>query len=202
MTDLRQETVDTYNKSAKEYAQYFKGFGPRIRYIEQAWKLAGNPKQAKVVEIGCGDGRDAKEIIKRTKNYTGFDISEGFIKLAKKQIPNGKFEVADAATYKFSNNLDIVFAFASLLHLDKDEFRQVLRNVHKALKPAGIFYISVKYAPAYQEYIKKDEHGQRLFYFYHLELIEELAGKDYKTVYSERETIGHTDWLEVALRKI
>lgn len=110
VTDLRQQTIDTYNKSAIALAEYFRGIGSRTTDIDKAFALCGEPKSAQVVEIGCGDGRDAKEIVKRAGWFLGFDVSEELIKLARELVPTGKFEVADATKFTFPENLDIVFA--------------------------------------------------------------------------------------------
>ena len=202
MADWRQETVDTYNKHAKEFAVYFQGIGSRVKDIEKTFELAGNPKNAKVVEIGCANGRDAKEITKRTKNYIGFDIAEEFIKLARTNLPGVSFEVGDAVIYNYPQNLDIVFAFASLLHLDKEEIKQVLQKVHASLKLGGIFFISLKRAPEYREYVKETKQGRRMFYYYNAAIITELAGKDYEVVYKQESQLDETDWLELALKKL
>jgi SAM-dependent methyltransferase len=201
VTDWRQRNLDTYNKSAKELAEYFQGIGPRVRYIDSAFKAAGNPQDAIVVEIGCGDGRDATEIIKYTKNYIGFDIAEKAIKLARERLSGVKFKVGDAISFNYPKNLDIVFAFASLLHLNQTEIRQVLAKAYDALKPGGIFYISLKYEPKYVARVKKDQFGERLFYFYNPELIKKLAGLNYQVVDCYRELIGHTEWFEIILKK-
>lgn len=200
MDNLRQQTIDTYNDSAKELAEYFRGIGPRVKYIDMAFELAGNPQSARCVEIGCGDGRDAKEIVKRAGWYLGFDISRELIKLAKAHVPEGEFEVADAATFEFPANLDIVFAFASVLHLNSNEVKNVLARVHASLKPGGVFYISLKYRPNYVQEVKEDQYGKRLFYFYNADIIAELAGKDYEVAKTWREVHGHTDWFEIALK--
>ncbi len=201
MVDWRQETVDTYNKSAKELADYFRGIGSRVEDVEEAFRLAGNPNSANALEIGCGDGRDAKEIIKRTPNYTGFDISSELIKLAQKHVPNARFEVADLANYAFPQDLDIVFAFASLLHSDKTEVKNVLAKVYQALNIGGIFYISLKYMPEYTNRIKEDKYGRRKFYFYNPQLMLELAGENFEVVFGDSQTLGHTDWFTIAFQK-
>ena len=202
MVDWKQITTNTYNRNAKDFAEYFQGIGPRIEDIDRAFNLAGNQKNAKVVEIGCGDGRDAEEIVKRTKNYTGFDISEELIKLAKIRLSKTQFEVADATSYKYPASLDIVFAFASLLHLNKEDVKAVLNKVQIALKPGGIFYISLKYAPSYQNKLKKSWIGRRMFYLYNPKLIKKLAGSGYQSVYENKGTIGKTEWFEIALKKM
>jgi SAM-dependent methyltransferase len=201
MENLRQATIDTYNKSAKGLAKYFRGIGPRIKYIDIALELAGNPKNARVAEIGCGDGRDAKDIAKKAEFYVGFDISKELIKLAKNHVPGAKFEVADANDFEYPNDLDVVFAFASLLHLNPQEIKNTLEKVSAALRPGGIFYISSKHADEYKEVVKEDEFGTRLFYLYNPEIITELAGAKYIVKKYWYETIGHTKWFEIALQK-
>lgn len=202
MKNYRQITIDTYNNSAKSLAEYFQGIGSRVRDIDTAFGLIGNPSDPSIVEIGCGDGRDAKEIISRTANYIGFDISEAMIKIAKDYVPGARFEISDAVTFNYPTNTDIVFAFASLLHLDRDEVGQVLGKVHRSLKKDGIFYISSKYSPEYSKGIKNDQYGERLFYFYNSELIKELAGDKYESVFENLQTLGKTEWFEIALKKI
>jgi SAM-dependent methyltransferase len=203
--DWRKVTVDTYNKSAKELAEYFRGIGPRTDDINKAFELAGNPYEPKVLEIGCGDGRDAREIVAHTPNYVGFDISEELIKLARQHVPDGKFEVADALSYPYpENTLDVVFAFASLLHLDKAEVATVLQKVHAALRPGGILFISLKLAPKYKEELKEDKYGTRMFYFYNPTIISRLAAGNYEVIDQGGGfiTVGNTQWFEVALKKI
>lgn len=204
MADLRQQTVDTYNKSAKELAEYFKGIGSREHDVDLSIELAGNPTEPKILEIGCGDGRDAQEIVKRTSHYVGFDISEELIKLACDKVPGAKFEVADASDYEYPTGLDIVFAFASLLHLDKDEVKAVLKKVQAALKPGGIFFISLKYSDEYRKELKEDQFGPRLFYFYNPRIITELAGDGYEVANLDKGFITgkKTVWFEIALKKV
>ncbi len=204
MKNWKEETINTYNKSAKELAEYFRGIGSRVDNIELAIKLAGSPQNPAILEIGCGDGRDAKEILKRTKNYVGFDISEELVKLAKIYAPNGTFEVADAATYDYAKhqNLDVVFAFASLLHLNKDEVRKVLHKVCDSLRLGGVLYVSMKYRPQYEEEVKKDEYGQRMFYYYYPELFIELASDGFEATEGGKSfATRKVEWFDLALRK-
>lgn len=204
MTDWRQETINTYNRSAKELAEHFRGIGSRVRDIDLAIKLSNKLDNPFVVEIGCGDGRDAKEILKQTNNYIGFDISEELIKLAIKKVPKAHFEVADALNYKYPRNIDVVFAFASLLHLNKKEINNVLKKVHAALRPGGIFFISLKLRAEYTEELKEDKYGKRMFYHYNPEIITDLAGAWYEVVRTHKSFVaGSTSkWFEIALRKV
>ncbi len=202
MVDYRKMTIDTYDRSAKALAQYFKGIGARVLDIDIAFNLleqtSANPR---VVEIGCGDGRDAVDIISRTNHYLGFDISEGMIQIARQELPDAHFEIGDAVTFEYPPNTDIVFAFASILHLDKDEVSQVLSKVHQSLNPGGVFYVSAKYMPEYKQSVKKDQYGERMFYFYNPDILKELSKGIFTSVFEDQKTIGSTDWFEIALRK-
>lgn len=202
MANWKQKNLQTYNQSADALAEYFRGIGPRTTDIKKALKLAGDPENANVVEIGCGDGRDAREIVKLVGTYVGFDIAEEAIKLAKKHVPRAQFEVCDVDNFIFPDNLDVVYSFASLLHSNKEEFSAVFAKVYAALKVGGVFMISLKRADMYQEHIKTDRFGERLFYFYTPELIQELAGSSFETVSLTFSHVGSTDWFEITLRKV
>lgn len=201
--DLKHRTIETYNQSAEALATYFEGIGPRDGDIELAFALAGDPENAVVLEIGCGPGREAREIMRHTSFYTGIDVSEGFVDLAKIHAPKGSYELADALTYEYKGPYDIVFSFVALGHLDQEEITIVLQKVYDALRPGGIFYLSLKYAEKYQSMIKKDQFGERLFYLYSPQLIQKLAGPGYKMVYDTRNFIelNNTEWCEIALQK-
>ena len=200
--DWKTQTVKVYNEAAKELAEYFKGIGARIDDIELGLKLAHVDKNnARVVEIGCGDGRDAEEIVKRVEWYEGYDPSIELLKIAREKVPAASFVEADALTYKYPENLDVVFAFASLLHVDRTDMKVAFEKIASSLREGGIAYISLKERPEYVEEIKKDEYGKRMFYYYTPPIIKEIAGKSFSPVHENHLTIGHTDWFTLALKK-
>lgn len=201
MTNRKRETVDTYNRAAEEMARKFAGTGVRVDDVARVFELVGG-ESLFILEIGCGYGRDAEEFLKRTDRYLGIDISEEFIRMAKEQCPDGRFEVADVETYEFPVGLDAVVAFASLLHSDRDTVADILARAHRALLPGGIFYISLKEGEYPEEgFTRTDEFGTRTYYFYTPELIRELAGSGYKTAYEERYTLRGQDWFTIVLRR-
>jgi SAM-dependent methyltransferase len=196
------QTIQTYDKSANKLADYFKGIGPRVKDIELGLKLANVNGNARVVEIGCGDGRDAKEIIKQVAWYEGFDPSKGMLKIAKSELPGISFVLADALTYNYPKQLDVIFAFASLLHVNKTNLAKVFKKCAKSLRTRGIFYISLKERDSYIEELVKDNYGERIFYYYNVNLITRLAGNKFKSIYMDHQKIGHTKWLTIVLKKI
>ncbi len=204
MADELKQTIECYDEHAEEFANYFRSISSaRIEDIDIAFKLLGKKTNPAVVEIGCADGRDAEEIIKRTTRYTGFDVSKKLIELARKNVPKGRFVVEDMRTFKFTANLDIVFAFASLIHLNRQELAAVIKDIHSSLNSGGILFISMKKGNNYQSYVKQDKHGERLFYLYSPKDIQELTQGYFEEVFNTSGfiTSGDTEWFEVALRK-
>ncbi len=70
--------------------------------VESVVKQIKNPR---ILDIGCGIGRWAENLINQFDSYTGVDFSEGFI---------------DYASKKFSDNENIKFYNNSILNLDKE----------------------------------------------------------------------------------
>ncbi len=198
--DKKSQTTQTYNQRAKALANKFDSIRPRISYLEEVFAVVGK-ENPKVIEIGCGNGRDAVEIVKRTSDYLGIDISEELIKLAQGKVPQGRFEVADVAAFKFPEALDIVIAFASLIHIDKEEFKLVLDRIYQALNLNGVVYLSLKQSDNYREVTEEDEFGIRTYYYYSMGDIKEIAG-EFRVVKEEVEEIRGKKWLEIILQKI
>jgi SAM-dependent methyltransferase len=204
VVDWHKKTVKVYDDSAEALAEYFSGISARVKDIEIALKLAGRhkDKRARVVEIGCGDGRDAEEIIKRVGYYEGIDPSKGILKIASQRIPESNLFLSDAVNYEYPKDLDVVYAFASLLHVAEEDFRIVMVKVASALKKGGVFYLSLKERPEYSKAVKNDMYGERMFYFYNPKVIKAMAPKSLKSVYVDHQTRGDTGWFTIALQKI
>lgn len=197
----KEITTETYNISAAKLSKKFNEIGPRTEDIKRAFSFF-TIKNPNTLEIGCGNGRDAKQILKYTNKYLGIDISKEMIKLSKKFLLKTKFLVADIENIKLPNKLDIVFAFASFLHLNKTNLKKLLNKLHEQINNNGIIYISIKYNDEYIEKIKTDEFGKRFFYYYREEDFQKMIPKNkYKILYTNRKIIKDVDWLTLILQK-
>ena len=202
MVDWAARNLKVYNDSALELAQYFSGYGPRLDDIARGLALARAEAGARVVEIGCGDGRDAEGIVARVDSYQGFDPSTELLKLARDKVPRGSFVLADALSYDYPTELDVVFAFASLLHVNRTDLAIVFARVEQSLRPGGIFYVSLKERAEYIAETKTDQHGERMFYYYNPTILRQMAGTSLTVAYESRQIIGHTDWFTTAFKKL
>lgn len=197
--DHKRQTIETYDRSARALADKFSALGPRTSDIEETL-LFVRKTNPRVLEIGCGNGRDAKIIRTRTTEYTGIDISEGLIELARVNAPDMKFELGDIETCTLPQNLDVVFAFALLIHTPRELLQPAFEKIFDALTPGGVFRLSMKQAEAYQEITKEDEFGVRTYYLYSQQEIRQYAER-YVVLKSEVENIRDQSWLEMTLQK-
>lgn len=195
----KDQTINTYNRSALVLADRFNKLGVRIDDVKEGF-LYISKKNPFVLEIGCANGRDAKEILKYTNNYLGIDISEELIKIAKQNIPKGKFKVADVEDYIFPKNIDMIFAFASLIHSNKDNLQKILNEAHKSLCEGGIFFISMR-CGEYQELTERDDFGVRTYYLYTPKDIRKIIGSRYEIIKEDVYDLRGQYWMSIILRK-
>jgi SAM-dependent methyltransferase len=194
----KDQTISTYDKTAKAHSQKFENYGARVDDIERAFSYIDKPNP-KVIEIGCGDGRDASEILKKTNDYLGIDLSVELIKIAKKKVPQGSFKIADFETFEYPKELDIVFAFAAILHSNKESVRDLLDKVCQSLSPGGIFFISSKYGSYIRKIIYRG--GPKVNFPYKPEDIKGLSPPELKTVYRDIRELRGQKWFTVILQK-
>lgn len=95
----------------------------------------GDLNKKRVLEVGCGKGRISRILKEKGCEIFGIDISENFLKEAKKISP-GHFFKASATDLPFgSNNFDIVFAVEVIEHLP--DLRSFLKESGRVLKVDG-----------------------------------------------------------------
>ena len=102
---------------------------------------------ATVVDIGCGFGDTTAELGQRvgaSGRAVGVDAAENFIIAARKEtahLPQVSFEVADVEANVPGGPYDCAFSRMGTMFFNSPVF--ALRNVRKALKPGGVFYMVV-----------------------------------------------------------
>ena len=196
----KRRTIQSYEDNAASLAEKYNRLGARRDDVQRVISLADGDEPL-VVELGCGNGRDAQVFLKYTDDYVGVDVSENLVALARRHVSEGRFVVEDIENYVFPEGVDCVVAFASLLHLSRNGVKDVLRRAHDALSANGLVYVSVKqadYNPDGDTVV--DEFGERTFFYYQPDVILDLAEGFDKEFLSQQEYNGN-EWFTVALRK-
>lgn len=195
---MNEETIDTYNRFANEYVAKFRGIGSHRLVIEGIFRRI-QKKCPVALELGCGDGRDASEILKHTKKYTGIDASSELLDRARVNNLSACFICADMEVYPIERPLDVVFAFASFLHVEKTKLTEILGKIFDALEEGGVCHFLVKKGK-YREEVITDQFGNRLFYFYDEQDIRDIS-EQYSCVEISGTTLKETEWLSATLVK-
>lgn len=98
--------------------------------------LALLPKGGRVLDLGCGTGRDTQAILDDGFDVTAIDGSPEMAAEAEKRIGRSVM-VMLFGDMTFDRCFDGIWASASLLHVPRAGLPDVLRRVHVALKPGG-----------------------------------------------------------------
>ena len=101
------------------------------------------PCDGKILDAGCGSGRDAQYFLSQGFEVVAIDASEEMVKCASNLMGQDAVQMKfDDVT--FSNEFDGVWACASLLHVKKENFVSTLNILVNALKSSGVIYVSLK----------------------------------------------------------
>jgi ubiquinone/menaquinone biosynthesis C-methylase UbiE len=112
---------------------------------ETEWHIPGaadfaSTQGLRVLEIGCGMGTDGAQFAKAGADYTGVDLTEAAIELARKRFEvfnlPGTFRTADAEKLDFADeSFDVVYSHGVLHHTP--DTATAVREVHRVLKKNG-----------------------------------------------------------------
>ncbi len=101
-------------------------------------------KTAKILEIGCGEGRDAGYLLSQGYDVLATDVSEEAISFCQTMFSNHatNFRVLDCVTQTLNERFDCIYAVAvvHMLVLDEDRNR-FYRFIRDHLTPDGIALI-------------------------------------------------------------
>jgi len=107
-------------------------------------EFVGSVPRGRVVDLGCGAGRDLAAMWREGLDCVGYDLSPQLARLARERsgVP---VVVADMRALDFAEaSLAGVVAVASLLHLERSEIQSILARVAHWLGPRGLFLATMK----------------------------------------------------------
>ena len=109
------------------------------------------PEQARILDAGCGSGRDARVFATLGHRVIAFDASPAVVALAEQHL--GEFvECLRFQDIAWQEDFDGIWACASLLHVPAAELPDVMRRLCRALTPGGVLYASFKYGRGQREH--------------------------------------------------
>ena len=137
---IADRTLQHYDESADRFWEATRGHdvsqnvAALLRYIDVA-------PPYRILDLGCGPGRDLKAFADLGHNPVGLDGCGRFVDMARAQ----GLEVWHQDLLKLdlpANAFDGVFANAVLFHVPSQELPRVLSDLHASLKSGGVLFSS------------------------------------------------------------
>ncbi len=179
---MDQQTIDTYNKMAKEYDDETIDFWERFprAFLDKFIELSGK----KIIDAGSGPGRDGLLLQQSGKEVFCVDASEAMVKLSSERGLKSILAGFDSLPFE-NESFDGVWSYTALLHIPKKSFTISLKEISRVLNYSGIFALGLiegdteEYKessgidmPRWFSFYQKDEvvglcknHGFELVYF-------------------------------------
>ena len=124
---------------------FFNAFYDRPACLE----LLGEVNGARVLDVACGPGLYAEELVRRGATVVGFDQSPRMVELSRVRVPSGEFRVSDLAEpldWLDDESFDLVL-FA-LAYEYVDDRVSALKECRRVLKPSGALVLSRQHPTA------------------------------------------------------
>lgn len=198
MNDMENKTLDYYKQNADNFVKGTVDVDFKETQDRFLKELCGR----RVLDFGCGSGRDTKYFLEEGLDVVAIDGCEELCKIASEytgiQVKHMLFQELDEV-----NRYDGIWACSSILHLSKDELKKVLLKMKDALSENGIIYTSFKYGNF------EGERNGRYFTDFTLELfndfIKDIDGIEIKEYWMTGDVrVGREGekWLNLILKRI
>jgi len=138
--EITDKVKASYSQFAGEFDQTRRQQWPEFDYF-----LAYTRKHAKVLDLGCGNGRLSDFLKPKEVSYLGIDHNSQLLEHARKNFPDAKFQLDDIMDLKLEEEaFDNIFCIAAFHHIPTKKMRRkVLADLEKAIKPDGILILTV-----------------------------------------------------------
>ncbi|NAZ53751.1 methyltransferase domain-containing protein [Vibrio toranzoniae] len=161
-------TIEFYNENADSYYLQTNHIDMSPSY--QAFRKYLRPG-GRVLDAGCGVGRDTRFFISKGYKVHSFDLSEKMCKITSR-YPFSFCEQMSFLDVDFYEQFDGVWANASLLHLTPKDLGEALKRLVRSLSLDGVLFASFKTT---DNYVKNDK---RKFYFHTSSILEEIISTE------------------------
>ena len=137
---MTNETITYYDQNAADFientinADMSAARNLFLRYIKPG---------GRILDAGCGSGRDSLAFLEAGYQVDAFDASEEICRIASERLG---FPVACRRFEDLEGEAeyDGIWCCASLLHVKAEDLPDVMQRLRKLLKPTGVVYVSFK----------------------------------------------------------
>lgn len=141
LTPEEKTTIATYDKQAESWSTNHSTISFWGDEMARFNELLPN---GRILEIGAGGGRDAKELIEYGYDYLGTDISSGLLEQARRNNPSVDFEQVSVYDLDYKELFDGFWCSAVLLHIPREKIDSALSAINKNMRRGAFGFIAIK----------------------------------------------------------
>lgn len=205
MTMKKDSSTESWNNLGDAWIELAQTNDFRIFYLmPHTFRLLGDVKGKKVLDLGCGEGGYARELRKRGAEVTGIDCSQAAIAYAK-AVEEQQQSEDDFSNIQYflrnSNDLNGIgnnlfdLVLCSMMLMDVEDMTGTLREMNRVLKPNGQVLISILH-PCFKPPVEhhwfheKDGIQVKIKNYFSPEVWEDRMGREGKSVLYRHRTLS------------
>jgi SAM-dependent methyltransferase len=145
MSDAGSDLQAGYDQVAEHYAtEFFEELKRKPFDCQLLNDFAESVRnQGSVCELGCGPGQVARYLKDRGVDMRGIDLSAEMVKVATRLNPDIPFERGDMLSLNLDeDSLGALVLFYSIIHIQREDVVQALREMNRVLRPSGRIVLS------------------------------------------------------------
>jgi len=141
-----------FTETAELYDLIYDQFRDYRRDVESVVALVREraPHARTVLDVGCGTGRHAQGLaLEHGLDVDGLDIEPGFVEIAARRVPNGRFVTGDMADFDLGRRYDLILClFSSIGYVKtRDRLEGAARCFARHLTPGGLAVVEPWFTP-------------------------------------------------------
>ena len=140
---MDQSTINFYKENARQVAERYESV---VSDLSKHFSDAFNTGR-KVLDVGCGSGRDLAVLHKLGYDCYGVDPTPQFVELSQEIHPELKDRITQGAlpdlSVPFKGEFDGVLCSAVLMHIEVDQLPDAAKAIKACLKTSGRLLFSV-----------------------------------------------------------
>lgn len=141
-----EKQASSYYEEKYRSDEYYWGVKPSYMCYE-VLKLLPPDKPLKLIDIGCGEGKDAVFFAKNGYKVSAFDITQSGIDKSKRLAEKHRVEIdffkADIRDFRLENSFDVIFCSGALHYIPTDYIEQIIADYKCHTSDGGINALNV-----------------------------------------------------------